>query len=175
MVHIDGDYARTAEDAAAHRPRPTAAMKLWHQRISKRLVRILDDHLPDGFEAVPEIEVITSPSFPPSVREPDIVVVPDRVFQGRLARIPAADAVLVVEIVSPGSRGRDHVMKSHEYAKARIANYWIVDPDAPIDDRFVVYRLDGEIYRQVAALDGDRVQVHQPTDMQFSLDALTGH
>ncbi|WP_374157900.1 hypothetical protein ACEWX3_24085 [Mycobacterium sp. G7A2] len=32
-------------------PRP----QLWHQRISKRLTRLLDDHLPDGFEALPEI------------------------------------------------------------------------------------------------------------------------
>ncbi|WP_375487823.1 hypothetical protein [uncultured Mycobacterium sp.] len=48
-------------------PRP----HLWHQRISKRLTRLLDDHLPDGLEAVPEIEVITRASFPPSVRDPD--------------------------------------------------------------------------------------------------------
>ena len=53
-------------------PRPD----LWHQRISKRLTRLLDDHLPDELEAVPEIEVRTRASFPPSVRDPDIVVVP---------------------------------------------------------------------------------------------------
>ncbi len=101
-----------------------------HQRISKRLTRLLDDHLPDGLEAVPEIEVTTSASFPPSVRDPDIVVLPDRVFERRPARVPAADVVLVVEIVSAGSHGTDHVMKLHEYAKAGIENYWIVDPDS---------------------------------------------
>ena len=68
-------------------PRP----QLWHQRISRRLTRLLEDHLPDGLEAVPEIEVITRASFPPSVRDPDIVVVPDRVFDQRPARVPAAD------------------------------------------------------------------------------------
>lgn len=151
-------------------PRP----QLWHQRISKRLTRLLDDHLPDGLEAVPEIEVITSASFPPSVRDPDIVVIPDRVFEGRLARVPASDVVLVVEIVSPGSRGTDHVMKLHEYAKAAIENYWIVDPEAPTHDRFLVYRLDGEIYRRVTALDGSRIQVSQPAEMEFTLDVLTG-
>ena len=129
----------------------------------RRLTRLLDDHLPDGLEAVPEIEVITSASFPPSVRDPDIVVVPDRVFERRPARVPAADVVLVVEIVSPGSRGTDHVMKLHEYAKAGIEHYWIVDPDAPADDRFLAYRLDGETYRRVTALDGDRVRVNEPT------------
>ena len=65
-------------------------------------------------------------------------------------------------------------MKFHEYAKAGIANYWIVDPDAPADDRFLAYRLDGEIYRLVAALDGDTIHVTDPAEMEFTLDALTG-
>ena len=63
-------------------PRPD----LWHQRISKRLTRLLDDHLPDELEAVPEIEAITRALFPPSVRDPDIVVVPARVFERRPTR-----------------------------------------------------------------------------------------
>lgn len=151
-------------------PRP----QLWHQRISRRLTRLLEDHLPDGLEAVPEIEVITNSSFPPSVRDPDIVVIPDRVFERRLARVPAADVVLVVEIVSPGSSGTDHVMKLHEYAKAGIPNYWIVEPDAPVSDRFLAYRLDDEIYRRVIALDGDRIRVSEPAAMEFTLDVLTG-
>lgn len=145
-----------------------------HQRIAVRLIRLLQDHLPEGFDAVPEIEVTTSASFPPSVRDPDVLVVRDHVFEQRSARVPAADVVLVVEIVSPGSRGTDHVMKLHEYAKAGIENYWIIDPDAPTDDRFLAYRLDGEIYRRVTALDGVRVRVNEPTTMEFDLDQLTG-
>ena len=151
-------------------PRP----QLWHQRISKRLTRLLDDHLPDGLEALPEIEVITRAAFPPSVRDPDIVVVPDRVFEHRPARVAATDIVLVVEIVSPGSRGTDHVMKLHEYAAAGIAHYWIVDPEAPADDRFFAYRLDGDIYRRVTALDAGRVRVTEPVTMDFLLEDLTG-
>jgi Uma2 family endonuclease len=151
-------------------PRPQP----WHQRISKRLTRLLDDHLPDGLEAVPDIEVTTSTTFPPSVRDPDIVVISNRVFERRLARVPAADVVLVVEIVSPGSRRMDHVMKLHEYAKAGIENYWIVDPDAPAHERFLAYRLDGEIYRQITVLRGDRVHVGEPADIEFTVDVLTG-
>lgn len=151
-------------------PRP----QLWHQRISRRLTRLLEDHLPDGLEAVPEIEVITRASFPPSVRDPDIVVVAEHVFEGRAARVPAADVVLVVEVVSPGSRGTDHVMKLYEYAKGGIENYWIIDPEAPTDDRFLAYRLDGGIYRRVTALDGDSVRVTEPTNVEFTMDELTG-
>jgi Uma2 family endonuclease len=118
--------------------------------------------------------VTTSASFPPSVRDPDIVVIRDSVFEQRSSQVPAADVVLVVEIVSPGSRGTDHVMKLHEYAKAGIENYWIVDPDAAPHDRFLAYRLDGENYRRVAAFDGSRIHVREPTEMEFTLDALTG-
>lgn len=101
-------------------------------------------------------------------------MIPDRVFELDPARVPAAEVVLVVEIVSLGSRGTDHVMKLHEYAKAGIQNYWIVDPDAPPHDRFLAYRLDGDIYRRSPALDGDTVRVNEPTAMEFALDALTG-
>jgi Uma2 family endonuclease len=96
------------------------------------------------------------------------------VFERRPARVPAADVVLVVEIVSPGSRGTDHVMKLHEFANAGIENYWIVDLDAPTHERFLAYRLDGEIYRRVPALQRGRVHVSQPTEMTFTLDVLTG-
>lgn len=118
--------------------------------------------------------MITRATFPPSVRDPDIVVVPDRVFDGRPAGVSATEVVLVVEIVSPGSRGTDHVMKLYEYAQAWIQHYWIIDPDAPADDRFLAFRLDGEIYRRVAALDTGRARVNEPAEMEFTLEELTG-
>ncbi|MEC9326224.1 MAG: Uma2 family endonuclease [Actinomycetota bacterium] len=77
-------------------------------------------------------------------------------------------------MVSPGSRGTDHAMKLHEYAAAGIAHYWIVDPEAPVDDRFLAYRLDGDIYRRVTALDAGRVRVTEPVTMDFLLEDLTG-
>jgi Uma2 family endonuclease len=152
-------------------PRP----QLLHQRISRRLTRLLEDHLPDRLEALPEIEVTTRASFPPSVRDPDIVVIRAQAFEQRRTRVPAADVVLVVEVVSPGSRRMDHVMKLHEYANAGIENYWIVDPDAPTHDRFLAYRLNGETYQLLPVFDGHHVRVDKPVEMEFPLDVLTGH
>ena len=46
--------------------------------------------------------------------------------------IRAAEVLVVVEIVSPGSRRTDHVAKRSEYADAGIPHYWIVDLDEPV-------------------------------------------
>lgn len=43
----------------------------------------------------------------------------------------AAEVRLAVEIVSPGSRRMDYVVKRGEYADAGIDHYWIVDLDPP--------------------------------------------
>ncbi|WP_308431690.1 Uma2 family endonuclease [Amycolatopsis acidiphila] len=46
--------------------------------------------------------------------------------------IKAADVLIVVEIVSPGSHRMDTVVKHGEYADAGIPYYWIVDLDEPL-------------------------------------------
>lgn len=52
-----------------------------------------------------------------------------------------------MEIVSDGAenRKRDLETKRQEYAKARIAEYWIVDPQ---EQRVTVLTLDGQTYRE---------------------------
>ncbi|ORW07347.1 Uma2 family endonuclease [Mycolicibacter longobardus] len=149
-------------------------LQLTHQRISRQLTRLLQDHLPAELEAVPEIEVTTNASFPPSVRDPDIVVIRSRAVPGRTVRVSPEYVALVVEIVSPGSRGMDHVMKLHEYAKAGIEHYWIVDAESPTGEWFLAYHLDGELYRPVPVLDGERAHVREPAEIRFTLNELTG-
>ena len=41
---------------------------------------------------------------------------------------------LAVEIASPGSVHKDRELKRQEYAKAGVAEYWIIDPDAQTVD-----------------------------------------
>jgi Uma2 family endonuclease len=69
------------------------------------------------------------------VRRPDLIVVDYKAIErvdsdGGLLR--ASAVLVVVEIVSPGSRRLDHVGKRHEYADASIGHYWIVDLDEPV-------------------------------------------
>jgi Uma2 family endonuclease len=50
--------------------------------------------------------------------------------QPRTVWLTVADLVLIVEIVSPGSEAMDEMVKHHEYARAGIPCYWVVDRDA---------------------------------------------
>ena len=50
--------------------------------------------------------------------------------QARSVWLTLADLLLVIEIVSPGSEAMDELVKRHEYARAGIERYWVVDRDA---------------------------------------------
>jgi Uma2 family endonuclease len=59
--------------------------------------------------------------------------------QPRSVWLTAADLLLIVEIVSPGSESMDELVKRHEYARAGVARYWIVDRDPA--NTITLYRL----------------------------------
>lgn len=119
----------------------TPAPEPVHQRVVLGLVRRIEDACPSGHE------VFVSPidlDLPGGQRvEPDIIVVPyASVGEKRLA----GPALLVVEIVSPGSVVNDRVTKREVYAEAGVPAYWIVDPHAGtllalrlVDGRYVPY------------------------------------
>jgi Uma2 family endonuclease len=44
--------------------------------------------------------------------------------------LAANDLLLVIEIVPPGSEAMDELVKRHEYARAGIERYWVVDRDS---------------------------------------------
>jgi Uma2 family endonuclease len=77
-------------------------------------------------------------------REPDIVFM--RKSHARQVREKFWDrADLLVEVISPDpkSRRRDRVKKRREYARAKIREYWIVDPQK---ETITVLKLSGEEY-----------------------------
>jgi Uma2 family endonuclease len=87
--------------------------------------------------------------WPGQMREPDILFLrPERLkrlaTEGNRAQPDGAD--LVVEVVSPGpqNRERDLDVKRLEYARAGIAEYWIVDPEL---QTITVLELIGDAYQ----------------------------
>ncbi len=89
------------------------------------------------------------------MREPDVIFLrPERLqllaTAGNRAQPEGAD--LVMEFVSPGpqNRERDLEVKRLEYARAVIAEYWIVDPELR---KITVLELTGESYRVYGEFD----------------------
>lgn len=118
---------------------------LRHQRIVKWLSRKLDDYaMPQGLG-----ETQTAPLpvrlFPGQIREPDIVFFEAKRIRD-IDKLPLDGAELVMEVPSPGkmNRNRDIVIKRRAYAKARIREYWIVDPQK---STITVLTLAGKTYK----------------------------
>jgi Uma2 family endonuclease len=122
----------------------TAAPNPFHQRLSKRLQRRLEDH----FEARGLGEVFNAPLDVILARhdvvEPDLVIVanPAQISSRGIEGAP----LLVVEVLSPSTGTRDRGVKMDRYAALGIAHYWIVDPDARSIECF---RLESAAYRMV--------------------------
>jgi Uma2 family endonuclease len=92
-------------------------------------------------------------------REPDVLFVAtehlDRIKQTYLD----GPADLVVEVISPESRGRDRGEKFFEYQEARIPEYWLLDPETEraefyqLDERGAYHTIEpgaDDVYRAVA-------------------------
>ncbi|MCO1657378.1 Uma2 family endonuclease [Pseudonocardia humida] len=117
------------EGSVVMSPRPT----FRHQKCINELYTQLRDQVSDDLDLASEVEVdlrLVPDTHPGTVRVPDLVVV-------RSAAVDRLDAeggalrpdevVLAVEILSPGSRRTDSIIKHSEYADAGIGHYWIID------------------------------------------------
>lgn len=135
-----------------------------HQRVSKLLQRQLEDYfegrsLGEVFDA--PIDVILSPH---DVVQPDLVVV-DRAEQISQRGIEGAQ-LLVVEILSPSTRGTDRGVKARRYAALGIRHFWLVDPEALWIE---CYRAEASTYRLVAQAEGP-VSLNPPDWSHLTLD-----
>ena len=104
------------------------APSLMHQRVSKRLFRMLEDFFQSrsiGEVFYAPLDVILTDH---DVFEPDLLVVGDPAHTS--ARGVEAPPLLAVEILSPSTQHLDRKVKFLRYATLGIQHYWIVDPDA---------------------------------------------
>jgi len=81
---------------------------------------------------------------PRKVRLPDIIFLHKDHFHARHNRIwDGADLVMEVVSDDPKDHTRDYESKLVDYAEAKIAEYWIIDPDR---QSVIVHRLSGDRY-----------------------------
>lgn len=116
----------------------------YHQRIVRFLFRLLESFI--AGQGMGEVFFAPLPIrlWPGKFRDPDVVYL-------RPGRIPdprhqPQGADLVMEVVSEDDedRQRDLETKRQEYARAGVAEYWIVDPK---EQKIIVLTLDGTTYR----------------------------
>ncbi len=108
----------------------TPAPNTRHQRLARNLARHLDSHLVETGRGELFFAPIGVKLSDEDVVEPDLVVVlaehAERIGRQTIEGPPD----LVVEILSPGSAGRDLTTKRDLYARFGIPEYWIVDPES---------------------------------------------
>jgi Uma2 family endonuclease len=131
---VEPGYTELVEGRLLKSPSPTAD----HGHATVELAFQLRPQLPAELEILPDLDVdlqLAAADAPGTVRRPDLIVVP-RTARSRVRRgggtIRASEVLLAVEILSPGSRRMDLVMKRAEYADAGIPHYWAVDLDEPV-------------------------------------------
>lgn len=128
------------------------------------------------FEVLPDTDLdlrLAAADAPGFVRRPDLMVIRAQARrrvreQGGLLR--ASDALLVVEVVSPGSGRTDRVDKRGEYADAGIPHYWIVNIEEPVS--LIACHLAGEFgYADSGEITG-AFNTAEPFGLKLDLDRL---
>ena len=120
----------------------TPAPRGAHQLVVVELVVLLYEYL--GREPVGT--VVTSPADlelrPGTITQPDVFVVPatTRPTGDQLEWSDVTALLLAVEVLSPGSVRTDRVEKRDFYMDADVAEYWVVDADACIVERWTPER-----------------------------------
>ena len=169
---VESGYTELEEGRLLLSPSPTYR----HSRAEGNLWMTLTAQLPPHLVAFMDIDVdlqLASPTAPGTVRRPDVVVV----HRTALARVDdeggvfrASETVLAVEVLSPGSRRTDRVLKRSEYADAVIPHYWIVDLDEPVS--LIACHLAGEFgYADGGAITGV-FRAAEPFPVEIDLAAL---
>lgn len=107
-----------------------------HQRTAKNLLYVLETYLSSTRVG----EVLSSPSDvelePEFISQPDLFVL-SWAESRRLMRegFPVYSLMLAIEVLSPSSGRHDRVRKRPKYQK-HVQEYWIVDPDARLIERW---------------------------------------
>ncbi|MFD6158601.1 Uma2 family endonuclease [Nocardia sp. NPDC060256] len=150
-----------------------------HSVASNRLFALVEAQLPADLAVVTDVDLdlqLVPEDGPATVRRPDLAIVDDAEYErvdaeGGILRASAAH--LVVEIVSPGSRRTDYIMKRSEYADAGIPHYWIIDMSPPLS--LLAFRLIDELGYVDEGEVTDVFTTTSPCPLTIQLDRLLRH
>lgn len=164
----EGARVEVIDGALIVNPRPLPV----HQRIARKLAAALDSALPTGWQLDIDIDIMLAED-PLDYLAPDIVVFDSRVPL-TTRPVPGEVILLVVEVVSRGSRREDRGSKPLAYADAGIPHFWRVETPESGALALTVHTfvLDGDHYAPSGEHRGG-LRVEQPFAVEVELGTLT--
>ncbi len=146
-----------------------APASMWHNRVLRRMAVAMEQSCPSDLAVEVEQAIAITDDFAPV---PDILVVTRAAALPTENVLPKSAVTLAVEIVSPGTRRKDRMIRPMDYARAGIPHFWRIEAE---DSQPVVYayRLD-EMTGQYAPVDVHRkvLRTTDPFDMEIELTGL---
>ncbi len=148
-----------------------------HQRVSRRLENIFENHLKDKtcemFHAPFDVRLLDRPGLTDekieTVVQPDILVVCDKAKLDERGLNGAPD--LIVEILSPSTAAHDLKIKFELYQRHGVTEFWVVHPN---DQTVLVFRRgdDGFYGRAAMYTASDIVAVPLLGELEIDLKAV---
>lgn len=108
-----------------------------HQRIVANFYRLLYSFVVGQNLGEVAFAPLAVRLWPGKIREPDVLFY-SHAHADRLGGTISGVPDLVAEVVSPGSRRLDRQEKFVEYARAGVAEYWLIDPEQKTVTLFVL-------------------------------------
>jgi Uma2 family endonuclease len=154
---------------------PRGMTKLWHNKVRDDFTRHLGDACPEPYAAVSEQCVLVDEHNPP---KPDVVVFHKRGLSFfDLECLPVESVVLVVEVVSPGSRQDDRVRKPALFAAAGVPHFWRVererDDTLAVHEFWLHHKTRSYIESPRHPVHRDKLIAEEPFAVEIDLRALT--
>ena len=111
----------------------SAAPNTFHQLIAGELYRQIANYIveQDGactpFISPVDVQLDNDEK---TMLQPDIAIVcnPGQIVRRNIMGAPD----FVLEVISPGSRRKDYIIKLHKYEDAGVREYWLVDPNQKV-------------------------------------------
>jgi Uma2 family endonuclease len=145
-------------------PSPTSP----HQSLVLSLGSALEARCPDGLVATQGVEVRISRH---RSLTPDVLVVTAEAAASGPCKFRPEEVVLAIEIVSPGSRALDRVLKPALYAEAGVGCYWRIEQEPFLN--IIVHELaeGATAYTEIDAFK-DVLDVKRPWPITLSVPDL---
>ena len=113
-------------------PAPTFGHLDVHSRLFAHIVTALQDHRCRRVLSSPA-DIVLGPS---TLVQPDLFVIYVDLDNAPVSWGDVGVPTIAIEILSPSTAARDRVVKRHIYQKAGVSEYWIVDSDSRVIERW---------------------------------------